>query len=77
MRDLGLIVHYLGLSIVRDRKARIMHLTQTAMIDRILEKAGMTQCSPYVTPMEPGMQFEGTQESLYIVDQEIYVKRVG
>ena len=77
MRDLGLIVHYLGLSIVRDRKARIMHLTQTAMIDRILEKAGMTQCSPCTTPMEPGMQFEGAQESSHIVDQKTYAKKVN
>jgi hypothetical protein len=62
---------------VRDRKARTMHFTQTAIIDRILEKAGMTQCSPCATLMEPGMQFEKAQESLYIVDQEIYAKRVG
>jgi hypothetical protein len=55
MKDLGPIAYYLGLSIVRDRKARTMHFTQTAIIDRILEEAGMTQCSPYVTPMEPGM----------------------
>ena len=76
MRDFGPIAHYLGLSIVRDRKARIIYFTQTAMIDRILEKAGMTQCSPCATPMEPGMQLEGAQESSHIVDQETYAKRV-
>jgi hypothetical protein len=55
MKNLGPIVHYLGLSIVRDRKARTMHFTQTVMIDRILEKVGMTQCSPCATLMKPGM----------------------
>ena len=77
MRNLGPIVHYLGLNIVRDRKARIMYFTQTAIIDRILEEAGMTQCLPCVTPMEFRMQFEGVQESSHIVNQETYAKKVG
>jgi hypothetical protein len=41
IRNLGPIVYYLGLSIVRDRKVYIMYFTQTVMIDRILEKAGI------------------------------------
>ena len=77
IKNLGPIAHYLGLNIVRDRKTRTMHFTQTAIIDRILEKAGMTQCLPCATPMEPGMQFERTQESSHIVDQETYAKKVG
>jgi hypothetical protein len=77
MRDLGPISHYLGQSIVRDRKARTIHLTQTAAINRILEEVGMTQCTPCATPMEYGTQLEGAQESSHIVDQETYAKRVG
>jgi hypothetical protein len=76
IKNLGPITHYLGLSIVRDRKARTIHLTQTAIIDQILKKAGITQCSPCTTSMEPGMQFEKTQENSHIVDQEIYAKKV-
>jgi hypothetical protein len=33
IRNLSPIAHYLGLNIMRDRKARIIHLTQTAIID--------------------------------------------
>jgi hypothetical protein len=73
----GPIVYYLGLNVVRDRTARIIYLTQTAAIDRLLEKAGMAECSPCATSMEPGLQLEGAQEASHIVDQGTYAQRVG
>jgi hypothetical protein len=63
MRDLGLIIHYLGLNVVRDRKARIIYFTQTAAIDRILEEVGMAEYSFCITFMELGLQFKGIQNS--------------
>jgi hypothetical protein len=68
MRDLGLIIYYLGLNMVRDRKARTIYFKQIAAIDRILKKAEIAECSPYITSMESGLQFKGIQNSFQIVD---------
>jgi hypothetical protein len=72
MKDFGPITYYLGLNMVRDRKARIIYFTQTAAIDRILEEVGMVECSFCITLMESDLQFEGIQDSSQIVNQEIY-----
>jgi hypothetical protein len=53
---------------VRDRKARTIYFKQIAAIDRILKKAEIAECSPYITSMESGLQFKGIQNSFQIVD---------
>jgi hypothetical protein len=68
MRYLGLIIYYLELNMMRDRKARIIYFTQTAAINRILEKVGMAEYSPCITPMESDLQFKGAQDSFQIVN---------
>jgi hypothetical protein len=68
MRDLGFIIYYLGLNMMRDRKARIIYFTQTAAIDRILEEVGMTEYLSYIMFMESDMQLKRVQKSFQIVD---------
>lgn len=44
-------IHYiLGIKVERDRENRTMLLTQTAYIDRVLQRFGMTECKPAPTP---------------------------
>jgi hypothetical protein len=52
MKDLGPIKFYLGIKVDRNREKRTIQLTQTAAIDRILDEAKLTDCSPCQTPME-------------------------
>jgi hypothetical protein len=54
MKDLGPIKFYLGMKVDRNREKRTIQLTQTAAIDRILDEAKFTDCSPCQTPMEYG-----------------------
>jgi hypothetical protein len=63
MRDLSLIIYYLGLNILRDRKARIIYFTQIAAIDRILKKIGIAEYLSCTTFMESDLQFKGIQDS--------------
>jgi hypothetical protein len=77
IRDFNSIIYYLGLNMVRDKKARIIYFTQIAAIDRILEEAGMAECSSYTTPMESGLQLEEIQNSSQIVDQRTYTQKIG
>lgn len=52
MKDLGPLVWMLGMQIVRDRLKRTIVISQTAYIDRVVEKFGMSDCKPVATPAE-------------------------
>ena len=56
MTDLGEVSEALGVEIARDRTARTLTITQRRHVRGILERAGMTDCSPATTPMAPGTQ---------------------
>ena len=77
MKDLGPIRFYLGMQVDRNREMRTIQLTQTAAIDRILDEAKLTDCSPCQTPMEHGLQLEGATEPSQIVDQKTYAHLNG
>src|SRR5258708_6319762 len=77
MKDLGPIRFYLGMKVDRNREARTIQLTQTAAIDRILDEAKLTDCSPCQTPMEHGLQLEGATEPSQIVNQKAYAHLNG
>lgn len=53
MTDLGELRTFLGLEINRDRPKRILHLSQTKYIQKILENHGMMGCNPCTTPADP------------------------
>jgi hypothetical protein len=55
IKDLGSIRFYLDMKVDRNREARTIQLTQTAAIDRILDEAKLTDCSPCQTLMEHGL----------------------
>jgi Reverse transcriptase (RNA-dependent DNA polymerase) len=77
MKDLGPIRFYLGMKVDRNRDARTIQLTQTAAIDRILDEAKLTDCSPCQTPMEHGLQLEGAKEPSQILNQKAYAHLNG
>jgi hypothetical protein len=62
---------------VRDRKIRIIYLTQTVAIDRILKKIEIAECSSYITPIKSGLQLKETQDNSQIINQEIYTQKIG
>jgi hypothetical protein len=77
MKDLGPIKFYLGIKVDRNRKMRTIQFTQTAAIDRILNEAKLTNCSPYQIPMEHNLQLEGASEPSGIVNQKEYAHLNG
>jgi hypothetical protein len=44
----------LGIHIERDRPRRLIHLSQTALVDKLATKFGVTDCRPVASPMEHG-----------------------
>jgi hypothetical protein len=56
MKDLGELRWVLGMEVRRDRATRTLELRQTAYIDRVLERFGMSDCVPVSTPAVEGLQ---------------------
>ena len=54
----------LGIGISRNRPERSISLSQTALIDRIVEQFGQTDAHPVDTPMEGGLQIVRPDKSL-------------
>ncbi|CAI7817162.1 unnamed protein product [Closterium sp. NIES-53] len=52
--DLGELTSYLGLRITRDRAQRTMTLTQSHMVQQVLQHFGFTYSSPQSTPLPTG-----------------------
>ncbi|CAI7887302.1 unnamed protein product [Closterium sp. NIES-54] len=52
--DLGELTSYLGLRIIRDRAQRTITLTQSHMVQQVLQRFGFTYSSPQSTPLPTG-----------------------
>ena len=58
MEDLGEIHYCLGMTIKRDRNAKVMMIHQKSYLEAVLKKFGMQHCKPISTPMDPNAKFE-------------------
>ena len=56
MSDLGPVQQFLAIQVVRDRKARTIHLHQTPYIRSVLKRFQMENCNGVATPMDPNIQ---------------------
>ena len=52
-KDLGPVVKYTGIHILRDRKSRRLFLDQAPYVHEILDEFHMTNCTPSSLPMDP------------------------
>ena len=66
IKNLNSVFFYLSVKITKDRKNKIMHLSQTAYIKQLIEICGLTDCKPISTSMK--------QTSLYhdVFDDQFY-----
>jgi hypothetical protein len=53
--DLGEARFCVGIAISRDRANRLVSISQTALIDRIVQQFGQTDADPISTPMDPSV----------------------
>jgi hypothetical protein len=61
MKDLGEASYVIGIEIHRDRKQRILKLSQKAYIEKVLERFRMKNCSASVAPIIKGDKFSNDQ----------------
>jgi hypothetical protein len=77
MVDNGEISHCLGLIIKRDRKNKILSISQSNYVENILVKFGMQNSRPVATPLEPGVQFYKMADGDSVFDVKTYQQAIG
>ncbi|CAI7925240.1 unnamed protein product [Closterium sp. NIES-54] len=71
--DLGELTSYLGLRITRDRAQSTITLTQSHMVQQVLQRFGFTYSSPQSTPLPTGHSLSAPPSDNSSCEAEIYV----
>ena len=61
MKDLGEAHYVLGIQIERDRKHKVLHISQREYIKNVLDRFQMSECNPLSTPMDVNVKLSKQQ----------------
>ncbi|CAI5967281.1 unnamed protein product [Closterium sp. NIES-64] len=75
--DLGELCSYLGLQITRDRAQRTITLTQSLMVQQVLQRFDITYSSPQVTPLSTRHSLSALPSDESVEPSGPYPERVG
>ncbi|CAI7815314.1 unnamed protein product [Closterium sp. NIES-54] len=75
--DLGELTSYLGLRITRDRAQRTITLTQSHMVQQVLQHFGFTYSSPQSTPLPTGHSLSAPPSDESVEPSGPYPELVG
>ncbi|CAI5471808.1 unnamed protein product [Closterium sp. Yama58-4] len=75
--DLGELTSYLGLRITRDRARRTITLTQSYMVQQVLQRFGFTYSSPQSTPLPTGHSLSALPSDESVEPSGPYPELVG
>ncbi|CAI7787788.1 unnamed protein product, partial [Closterium sp. NIES-53] len=75
--DLGELTSYLGLRITRDRAQRTITLTQSHMVQQVLQRFGFTYSSPRSTPLPTGHSLSAPPSDESVEPSGPYPELVG
>ncbi|CAI7828699.1 unnamed protein product [Closterium sp. NIES-54] len=75
--DLGELTSYLGLQITRDRAQRTITLTESHMVQQVLQRFGFTYSSPQSTPLPTGQSLSAPPLDESIEPSGPYPELVG
>ena len=77
IEDLGEVNQVLGMLVKRDRKSRILTISQPKYLEGVLKRFNMENCKPVSTPMEPGKKFYELSGDEDPVNVQEYQKIIG
>ncbi|CAI7853867.1 unnamed protein product [Closterium sp. NIES-54] len=75
--DLGELTSYLGLRITRDRAQRTITLTQSHMVQQVLQRLSFTYSSPQSTPLPTGHSLSAPPSDESVEPSVPYLELVG
>ncbi|KAG7570069.1 Glycosyltransferase 61 [Arabidopsis thaliana x Arabidopsis arenosa] len=74
MSDLGKLTYYLGIEVTQSNEGIVLNQNRYAL--KILEEAGMKNCNPVRTPMDPSFKASKSEHEKE-VDATMYRKNIG
>src|SRR4051812_42972761 len=74
MKDLGEAAYILGIKIYRDRPRRLISLSQSTYLDKVLKRFGMEDSKKGFLPMLPNTTLSKTQSPTSAEDREMMSK---
>ena len=77
MKDLGELKYFLGIQVHRDRKRKIIHISQSGYNRTILERYGMQNSKPASTPLSTSARLVKATIMDVLTDQKEYQSIVG
>ncbi len=77
MKDQGDAHHILGMSISRDRKKRILTISQKVYLENVLKRFHMQDCKPVATPIEPNQNLVKLMDDEQAVNLKDYQALIG
>src|SRR5271154_2022133 len=77
MKDLGELKYFLGIQVQRDRKRKILHISQPGYIRTILNRYGMQDSKPANTPLPTGVRLAKAATTDILTDRKDYQSIVG
>ncbi|CAI7902541.1 unnamed protein product [Closterium sp. NIES-54] len=75
--DVGELTSYLGLRITRDRVERTITLTQSHMVQQVLQRFGFTYSSPQSTPLPTSHSLSAPPSDESVEPSGLYLELVG
>ncbi|CAI7887163.1 unnamed protein product [Closterium sp. NIES-54] len=75
--DLGELTSYLGLRITRDRAQRTITLTQSHIVQQVLQRFGFTYSSPQSTPLPTGHSLSAPPSDESVEPSGLYPELLG
>ncbi|CAI7729763.1 unnamed protein product, partial [Closterium sp. NIES-53] len=75
--DLGELTSYLGLRITQDRAQRTITLTQSHMVQHVLQRFGFTYSLPQCTPLPTGLSLSAPPSDEFVEPSGPYPELVG
>ena len=77
MEDRGEIHYLLGMEVKRDRKNRVLTISQKSYLESVVARFGMQDCKPISTPLETGKKFDARSEDDEPADLKLYQAAIG
>ena len=77
MKDMGELKYFLGIQVLRNRKHRQIHISQSGYINSILERFSLLECNPVSTPIAAGTKLQKAKPDDIMDDPKEYQSIVG
>ena len=75
--DLGDVLYYLGIEVIRERASKLLCMSQQKFIKEILQRFGKIALKPTKIPAEQGIRLEKSDKNATEADIKLFQQQIG